>query len=209
MRPLKQVQNAPIEVSGEYGGRVPEAQEEERGPGIEDFFAILRRRKFALIVPVVVLFAASVVVAWSLPPLYRSTATILIEQQEIPPELVASTVTSFADERIQMTTQRVMTTVNLQRIIRKFNLYPELRKEEPIDVVAAKVRKNFEVNKVSANRGRFTATIAFNVSFVSESPVLAQRVATELASLYLEENLKTRTASAEDTTGFLKDESEK
>jgi hypothetical protein len=60
-----------------------------------------------------------------LPPTYRSTATILIEQQQIPQDLVRTTVTSFADQRVQVISQRIMTTVNLSRIIEQYGLYSE------------------------------------------------------------------------------------
>ena len=66
--------------------------------------------------------------AW--PPTYRSTGTILIEQQEIPTDLVRSTVTSYADERVQIISQRVMTTQNLLEIIRRYELYQGLQKRE-------------------------------------------------------------------------------
>jgi uncharacterized protein involved in exopolysaccharide biosynthesis len=179
--------------------------EEQRVPEPIDFLAILRRRKLALLLPIVVLTLASFIVASRLPEMYRSTATILIEQQEIPPDLVASTVTSYADERIQTITQRVMTTSNLQKIIEKFDLFPNLRKTAPIESIADHVRSQFNVERVRAGRG----VVAFNVSYESRSPTEAQAVAAELTSLYLEENLKTRMESASDTTLFLATEAER
>ena len=74
--------------------------------------------------------AATVALAVLLPPTYQSTATILIEQQEIPQELVRSTITSFADQRVQVISQRVMTSQNLLQIIDRYNLYPDARKLE-------------------------------------------------------------------------------
>src|ERR1700690_1646612 len=51
------------------------------------------------------------------PPTYRTGATILIEQQEIPQDLVRSAISSFADQRVQVISQRVMTTQNLMSLI--------------------------------------------------------------------------------------------
>ena len=53
------------------------------------------------------------------PPVYRSTATILIKEQEIPQEFVRSTVTSFADERIQVISQQVMTRSTLLEFLKE------------------------------------------------------------------------------------------
>jgi polysaccharide biosynthesis transport protein len=88
---------------------------DEQFQTLEDYLAILKRRKWQLILPIVLLAPIAVIVALTLPPIYRSTATILIEQQEIPPDLIRTTVTSFADQRIQVIKQRVMTTKNPHR----------------------------------------------------------------------------------------------
>ena len=52
------------------------------------------------------------------------------------------------------------------------------------------------------------ATIAFRLAFESPSPDLAQKVANELVSLYLNENIKSRTEAAAETSTFLTDEAE-
>ena len=80
---------------------------EEQTKDLKDYFSILRRRKKQILTTVGVLLLASVLVAFLLPPVYRSTATILIEEQEIPPELVRSTITSYADQRLQVISQQV------------------------------------------------------------------------------------------------------
>ncbi len=58
------------------------------------------------------------------PPTYLSQGTILIEQQEIPQDYVRSAISSYADERVQVISQRVMTSSNLLNVIEKYNLFP-------------------------------------------------------------------------------------
>src|ERR1700716_1969905 len=77
-----------------------------------------------------------------LPSTYRSTATILIEQQEIPQELVRSVITSFADQRVQVISQRVMTTQNLLSLVDRYQLYPDVRQKEPREVLLKKMRED-------------------------------------------------------------------
>jgi uncharacterized protein involved in exopolysaccharide biosynthesis len=72
----------------------------------------------------------ALLLALFLPPAYQSIGTVLIEQQEMPPELVRSTVTSYADQRVQVISQRVMTTQTLLEIIRRYNLYPRQRSRD-------------------------------------------------------------------------------
>jgi uncharacterized protein involved in exopolysaccharide biosynthesis len=170
-----------------------------------------RRRTFFLVTSVAVL--ATVLLALLLPSTFQSTGTILIEQQEIPQDLVRSVITSFADQRVQIISQRVMTTQNLLSLIERYDLYADIRRKEPREVLLQKFRDDIGLHMISADvidprSGRPTqATIAFSVSYKSRSPDLALKVANELTTLYLNENLTSRTQSAEQTSSFFKEES--
>ena len=82
----------------------------------ESWLSYWRRRKVFWAVTSVALLVTALLVVF-LPPTYRSSATILIEQQEIPQEFVRSVITSFADQRVQVISQRVMTTQNLLSLV--------------------------------------------------------------------------------------------
>lgn len=170
-----------------------------------------RRRGVILLVAGIVM-ALSVTLALVLPPTYTSGATILIEQQEIPQELVRSAVTSFADQRVQVISQRVMTTRNLLSLIERYDLYPKIRLNKPREVLLQTMRNDISMKMISADvidprSGRPTqATIAFSVNYQSHSPDLAVKVANDLTSLYLNENLTSRTQLAEQTSSFFAEE---
>jgi len=188
---------------------------EEQEKTLQDYLAILSRRKVPMLVTMLVVFLFGIVVAMVWPPTYKSSATILIKEQEIPSELVMSTVTSFAAQRIQTISQRVMTRDNLMRIIEKYNLYVKDRKRYTTEEVLEDMRDDIDLNMISADvvdprSGRPTsATIAFKLSFMGNSPSSVQKVAGELTSLFLAENLKTRKEKASETYIFLTDESNK
>lgn len=171
-------------------------------------------RRLALGVSVAVaLSLLTLVVALGLPAIYKSKAVILIEQQEIPQDLVRSLITGYADQRIQIIAQRVLTNANLKEIIEKYNLYEEERRNEPLELVMERMRDDILVEPISADTvdqrsGKASkATIAFQLAFDSKSPLLAQRVANDLVSLFLNENLKQRTQATEETLQFLTEES--
>ena len=169
-----------------------------------------RRRTFWVVASVVAVSIALIAVFW--PATYRAMATILIEQQEIPQELVRSVITSFADQRVQVISQRVMTTQNLLGLVERYKLYPDIREKEPREVLLEKMRNDIGMHMISANvidprSGQPThATIAFSVSYDSRSPGLALKVANDLASLYLDENLTSRTQSSQQTATFFSEE---
>jgi succinoglycan biosynthesis transport protein ExoP len=179
---------------------------------IQDVKAILKRRKKALILPALIIFVIAAVVAFSLPSIYRSTATILIEEQEIPREYVMSMVTSFAEQRIQSSTQRIMSSQRLIEVINRFNLYAELRGRSTIEEIIDQMRKDIKCETISADvadrrTGRQgAATIAFTVSYEGKNPNVVLQVANVLASLYLEENIRVRGEKTAGTSKFIEDE---
>ncbi len=188
---------------------------ESQTKSLSDYVAMLRRYKSRMFIVAITIGLVAIGLAIGLPSHYRSTGTILIEQQEMPQDMVRSTITSFADQRIHVISQRVMTRANLAAIIDKYNLYPDERKDDPMEVVLDKMRDSIKMDMVSADvvdprNGRPTqATIAFTVSYDSTSREMAQKVANEIVSLYLNENLKSRAESANDASGFLTEEVKK
>lgn len=163
----------------------------------------------SLVVPALAIIALSLAVALLLPSIYKSTATILIEEQEIPTDFVMTTVTSYAEQRIQQLTQRIMSFTRLMEVINRFNLYADMKERYTAEEIVDQMRKDTELKPVSAEiidrrTGRPTsATIAFTLSYQGKNENTVLQVANMLTSLYLGENLKVRTKQAEETAGFL------
>ncbi len=183
------------------------ATEQDTMSEFSGFVKIAKRRKMQIIMPFLLVLSIAAALAFFLPAVYQSTATILIEQQEIPQDLVKSTVTSYADERIQLIGKRVMTSANLWVIIEKFDLYPKYRERGETNMLIPTMREAILVDMVSADvfrGGRASkATIAFELSFEYNDAEAAQSVTKELVRLFLAENIKIRTQKAEMTSEFL------
>jgi uncharacterized protein involved in exopolysaccharide biosynthesis len=188
-------------------------QPQQDGGDLTDRVRSLWRRRRLILWVGGVAALLTLLLAFLLPPTYKATATILIEQQEIPQELVRSTITSYADQRVQVLSQRVMTTQNMLGVIDRYGLYPDLRKRAPRETLLEKIREDVALNMIGADvidprSGRPTrANIAFTVSYSSRSPEMAFKVANELTSLYLNENVESRTKQAQQAAGFLGEES--
>jgi len=190
-------------------------QDEQQGKTLAEYFEIIIRRRNVLIVSFLIVGFLGSVLAIKLPPVYRSSATILIEGQQIPQSLVATTITDFADKRIQLIKQRVMTRDRVLSIIQKHKIYLDKRNKLVPSELVAKFQQDAEINMISANvrdprGGRVSAaTIAFSIAFNDRSPVLAQGVANELVSLFLNENTRVRSQQAAKTTDFIETEADK
>ena len=180
-----------------------------------DYVATLRRRIHWLIWPALGVFLAAAAVALLLPNVYKSDATILIEGRQISEGLVASTVTTYADQRIESIKQEMMSRSKILNLVKKFDLYPEERERISTDALVEKVKKSINVNPLSAaiKTGRSDrpaqVTIAFTLSFEGKSPPKVQAVVNELTSFFLAKNLDARKASAKGTTDFLEKQLEK
>lgn len=186
----------------------------EPAQGLQDYLAVLRRRRTLTLLTGGTLLILSLAAAFLWPPTYKSLATILIEEQEIPSDLVHSTITSYADQRIETIKQQVMSRTTLWKVVEQYNLYPDLRRTNPAEEVVRRFIKDIEVEVISADvvdkrtQHPTKATIAFTVAYQSTSPDLAQKVANELTSLFLGQNLKSRERQAQEATSFLQQEAE-
>jgi polysaccharide biosynthesis transport protein len=186
---------------------------DENEKTLADVIAIIKRRKWYLLWPAVSIFFLTVIIALFWPPTYQSTSTILIEEQSIPRDYVRTTVSDYAEMRLQIINQRIMSSMRLSEIINRFNLYADLRKKETIEAAIEKMREKdikFETNSANVIDGRTgqskMATISFSLSYKGRDPGVVQQVANVLASLYLEENLRVREQQTEGATKFMDDE---
>jgi polysaccharide biosynthesis transport protein len=182
---------------------------------LRDYLAMFSRRRTGILVVLFVIAAIAVAVATLLPPVYRSTATILIQEQEIPADLVRSTITSFADTRIQTISQQIMTRSVLLGLVDKYRLYDKRRRFSTNEEILEEMRKDIKLESINAritdrsSGGVVNGTIAFQISYNSASPQAAQQVTNDLVTLYLNENVRTRQERAAETAAFLSEEADR
>ncbi len=187
--------------------------DEEVGKSLSDYLALAKRRKRIMAITAAILFVVGLLAAVLWPATYRSTAVILIESQDIPPDLIRSTITSYAVQRIEEIKQRIMTTGNIMSVVQRFELYSDrelnrLTRSE----ISKKFRDNVSVEPISADvidprSGNPTkAVIAFKLAFDGDEPQKVHKVTNELITLYLNENLRGRTEQSNSTSDFLSSE---
>jgi uncharacterized protein involved in exopolysaccharide biosynthesis len=179
------------------------------------YWELFKRRWLYFIIPFVVIACVGVGVALLWPATYLSEGKVLVQSQQIPTELVRPTVTSAAQERIQVIEQRTMTRDNLVSIVDKFQLFPDKRTLMSVTELVALMKKQTKIAPVDLQldfkqRSRLESpTIVFSVGFEYSDPATAARVANELMTRILSEDLRDRTSRATDTTKFLAREVQK
>ncbi|WP_230552709.1 hypothetical protein [Teredinibacter turnerae] len=171
--------------------------------------ALLRYKWYILITTIPLIVIAGIIVA-SLPPIYLSAGTVMVETQKIPQSLVQTTVTTAVKERIDIIKQRVMTRDRLLSVIRQHG-YFQLDESSPIQVnqVITNVRRSVLLEVEETRVGREKSVIAFRVGFESREPRIAYEMANDLVTLFMSENIKVRTERASETTEFFRQEAAK
>jgi succinoglycan biosynthesis transport protein ExoP len=107
-----------------------------------------------------------------------------------------------------------MTSQQLFGLIARFDLYKDEIKTTPRSEILKDMRNRITIDRLNANingqrRRGASALISFTISFEHKYPAIAQKVANELVTLFLDENIKTRTERASETTEFLQKESDR
>lgn len=140
-----------------------------------------------------------------MPDIYTSETVILVDPQKVPESYVKPTVTGDVRNRLGTLSQQILSATRLQKIIDTLNLYPKERKIMAREDVITKMRSDISVNVVS-DFGASQDLQAFRIRYSGGEPRLVAQVTNELASLFIEENLKAREQQATGTTEFLQNQ---
>jgi uncharacterized protein involved in exopolysaccharide biosynthesis len=178
----------------------------ETSLNISDIKGLIRRRLKLFILIFALIMAVAMVVAVALPPIYSSKATILIEAQQIPDEYVKSTITSYAEHRLELLTREILSYSALKDIIQEFDLYPNYVEKGKIGLAVSKMGSMVEVEPISSKVGIKSYTVAFILSYEGYDPQKTFAVVDRLSKLYLKKESEDREKQAAATTGFLENE---
>lgn len=178
------------------------------GAGIGDYLGALRRRYLYLITVLPAAIFLSVVAAFAIPPLYQSSATIMLELSSVPKDIIETTVISYADQQIEIVQGRVMTVENLSNIVHDIDPYPN-RKDWSESDKAQRILDNTSLERVDAVTLKPTQeSNAFSLHYDNPNPRIAAAIDERLAQLFLTYNQRVRTEAAGEAAGFLKKQSE-
>ena len=72
----------------------------------DEWRAVLWRRRAYFLIPALLISAVTILTALLLPPVYRSSATILLEEPAVSNDLVATTVSGSPDQQLQAINKR-------------------------------------------------------------------------------------------------------
>lgn len=180
------------------------------------FYLSLVLRRLPLMLVITLLGAGvGVSLAVLLPPTYQAEARLVIESEQMPDELAASTVRVDASEQLQIIEQRILTRDNLIDLANEYDVYapppgqaaPQMSADDIVDDLRDRIRIR-TLDQEGSGSGGEQVTL-FAVSFEASSAELAARVANQVVTLILEANVEMRTRTAGQTLDFFIQEVER
>src|SRR6478672_2699580 len=150
---------------------------------------ILWQRRYYVLTCLLVMTFLGVVAAFGLPRTYRSTATLLVQSQDLPTNLVESPTNGAVEQRIARIREQVLSRGDLIQLIEQNDLYGDERRSQPLSKVIEKMRHATLVSAMSSDIGQQSdtqnSTIAIAMSYDYPDPVKAQAVLQSYVSKFL------------------------
>jgi polysaccharide biosynthesis transport protein len=138
--------------------------------------------------------------AFSLPSIYRATATVVVEQNRN-----SAANPGEIESRLQLISQEILSRARLEAIISSLRLYTVLRQRAPMEAAVGQMRRDIQTeSKVQPTPNGIGATTAFAISYRGRDPEVVAKVANAIASFYLEEDRKIRDRQTSGTVRLLK-----
>jgi polysaccharide chain length determinant protein (PEP-CTERM system associated) len=169
---------------------------------MQDYVVILKRRWWMIAIPAIIFPIVGYAITFLVRPQYVSQTLVLVEQQKVPDSYVRPVITEDLSGRLATMREQILSRSRLQPIIDRFNLLANsnLSMDDRIDLT----RKNIEIRPIQSDIARTGGLPGFFISFKASDPRTAQLVCGEITSLFVNENLSERAASAQGTTDFLR-----
>jgi len=172
---------------------------EERSVHVLDYVAVLKRRRWWLIVPIVLGPLAGLALIQVLPREYTAATTLVATGPTMTSDVV-KTSPADRDDRIRAISQELLSRSVLERVAREEGLEPG----PEMDWAIAGMRGGTTVTlpKPLASTGR-SGPDTFLLTYVGRTPADAQRITNRLARAFIDQHSKMRETRAEHTSDFL------
>jgi len=168
----------------------------------EEVFALLIRRRWWIAVPFLALSAAAALFVYVLPSAYVSEALILVRPRDVPEAYVPDVIGGGSEQRLAAIERTVLSRTNLSEIVRKFSdQLPELEPlsmDQKISRLGEQIDIDFEIGG-----GRTASTVtSFRITYQNQNARLAQAIAREITTLFIQEDNADRESQVVGTTDF-------
>jgi polysaccharide chain length determinant protein (PEP-CTERM system associated) len=184
---------------------------ENRELTMDDYLAMLRRRMKVILIPTLLAPLAGFLVSYVFSAKYTSQSLVLVEAAKIPDMVVQQVFTEDLTQHIATIEQRVLSPSRLRPMVDRLGL---AKGSQSADDVMDSIRVNMTIEPVVTDLsqigagakkkpGQNSPVPGFYVNYTASTAREAQQICTDLTSMLLEEDLKSRQDATQGTTLFL------
>jgi succinoglycan biosynthesis transport protein ExoP len=163
-----------------------------------DYVSVLSRRKWWFIAPLAVCLVAGALLAVLLPKTYLSEAQIGVASPTLSPDLLRGVQSLDKEDRQRAISQQLLSRNVLERVVREEKIHPTAPVEETAGWLRSRVI--IDVDKPLRGVENRNGLDSFKLGYLDSTPERTQRITNRLAYVFVEENSKTRTEQAENTS---------
>ena len=173
--------------------------------------AIMWQRRWYILLTFLTFLIGATIAAFALPTLYRSTATLLVEPQDLPQNVAQNPDSGAIGERIAKIREQVLSRGDLITLIEQNDLYASERQSKPMSAIIEKMRKATTVAALASDIGTSSTSdvIALNMSFDYSDPAKARDVLQSYVASFLRIDSANQEDQATLAVRFLQDQSSK
>jgi polysaccharide chain length determinant protein (PEP-CTERM system associated) len=179
---------------------------------MDDYLAMLRRRMKVILIPALLAPLAGFGVSYVFPAKYTSQSLVLVEAPKIPDVVVQQVFTEDLTQHITTIEQRVLSPARLRPMVERLGL---AKGGQSIDDVVTGIQSQAptmiqpvvtDLSTIGAGGKKkpgSTPVPGFYLNYTASTAREAQQICTDLTSMLLEEDLKSRQDASQGTTDFL------
>lgn len=157
---------------------------------------LLWGRRWLVLLSAALVFSIAVVVSFRLPPIYESSTTLMIKEDQIlRPLMSGMAVMPNSMERLNMVTEVMLSRPNLEKLLAKVDLDKQVTTPQDMEKTLIKLRKEIKVG----TRGNSL----YIISYRHPDAALAQRVVNTLSANFQEQNAKSARMDVGNAYGFI------
>jgi len=165
---------------------------------IKKYLNVLVRRRAVILISLFLFCVLGLGYFYITPKVYRASALLIYQKQKVSPSKMSPDIQSNTHEIVSTLMQQVTSRQSLEKIIKDFDLYPELVKKFPFEDVIEVMRLDIQIRPTKGD--------IFEVSYEGNDPKKVLKVTNALSSKFIEENLKYREEKATETSEYIKNE---
>ena len=182
---------------------------ENRELTMDDYLAMLRRRIKVILIPALLAPLAGFLVSYVFSAKYTSQSLVLVEAPKIPDAVVQQVFNEDLTQHIATIEQQVLSPSRLRPMVERWGM---AKGGQNVEDVMDNIRLNMTIQPVITDLSQFggkkkpgqsSPVPGFNVNYTASTAREAQQICTDLTSMLLEEDLKSRQDATQGTTLFL------